>query len=368
MECSSLLYYIGVYIVSSCLATISSSKEKHKSKMAFLLAVLIPSIMAGSRYFTGTDYKNYLQIYNEIVRYGFSVTTPNLEIGYLFINKVCIELGLGYQWVLFVMSWITNYYALKAILVYKNDFNSGLAYFVYLVCYYQASYNLVRQAAAMTISLYAVTRLEKEKRLEAVIYVIVATLFHNSALIILLPMLTYILYKSNLPQYIKNGYTGVMCLLLLFYDKVFKFVMNFMPFLSRYAGYVERGQYEDFGVTVFIRYGYIIIPFLLVFKRYKREKRLIYPFIIFIFCFVFRLATYSATFSLAVRLVYFFQIYQIFCIPLLYRYFKEHPHIKNDYVHIVSKIIVLITVVFWIYDYFILGVNATVPYKSVLGI
>lgn len=368
MEYGSLLFYTVIFVLSSGIASFTRTEKKIKASLAFLIAVLIPSVMAGIRYFTGTDYINYLRLYNEIALYGYSRTTPDLEIGYVFINRICNNLGIGYQGVLFVMSWITNYYALKAIIVYKEKFDPGLSYFLYLICYYQASYNLIRQAAAMTITLYALTKLEKGKIREAIVYVIVAFLFHSSAIIILLPIITYMLYKSNLSRYIKRIYTVTVAIVLFFYDTFFALIANIVSLPSRYIGYIERGQYEDFGFTVFIRFGYILLPFLLIYKRYKKENRMVYPFVLFTFGFVFRLATYSATFSLAVRMVYYFQIYQIFCVPLLFEYFKEHSYIKKDYIHIISKTIVLVAIVFWIYDAFILGVNETVPYRSVLGI
>lgn len=366
MVLESVLFYSIIIVMSALFAEYSSKENKNRNIILFF-ATFVPAITAGLRYNTGTDYTNYQVLYNEIATYGHSFTTPNLEIGFVLLNRACKHFGLGYQGLLFIVAFITYYFALKAIRVYREYLSVGLAYFIYLIAYFQPSFNLIRQAAALSIAFYAITILEKGKRLRCIAYIVAATLLHNSAIVIMLPIGIYLLYTGEFPRWIKRVGILTICVAMVFYDWLFMIAVQAIPFLVRYTGYILKGELRDFGFTIFIRYGFMLVPFLGVYQKYKKEKLPVYPFFILLMGFVFRLSTYASQTDFAFRITFYFQIFQVLCIPLLVRYFNKYRYIKGDRLRIISKSIVSVAIVFWIYDAFVLLANETVPYHSIFG-
>jgi transmembrane protein EpsG len=362
----SICFYATIIVISSLFAEKCSGKAKWNT-FFFLLAVLIPAVVAGLRYKTGTDYSSYKQLYEEIAAYGHSISTPKLELGFVLICRVCNVIGIGFQGMLFLIAFITYYYSLKAIKSYENHLSIGLAYFIYLLFYFQPSFNLIRQAAAMSITLYSISILKDGKMVKCVLYILIASLIHSSAVVILMPICIYLLYVSRLPTHYKTIGIVILCIIMIFYDKLFSFATEIMPFLARYNGYIDKSGLKDFGLSIFIRYGFILIPFFAVYRKYKKEMRITYPFFILVIGFIFRLSTYASQTVFAFRMTYYFQMFQILCIPMLVHYFNKHRYIKGDKLCLISMAIVTIAISFWIYDSFILMTNETVPYISILS-
>jgi hypothetical protein len=175
------IYYLFLF----CVILVSSgvtSKSKHISKFFYFLCAMLLTLISGLRLDVGTDYQNYLYLFNLIENGQLSVSEPGLVYLYKFSNY----LGFGSYGVFFVFSFIVAVGFTK----FLSDFcgrKGGVAIFLFftLSMFYFASFNLIRQYAAVSVILYGFKYILEKRFLVYLIYVGIAMLFHYSAIVML---------------------------------------------------------------------------------------------------------------------------------------------------------------------------------------
>jgi hypothetical protein len=148
-------------------------------RVVVFLSLWIP---ASLRYGTGTDYFNYVGIFNNI-------DNSTQEVGWILLNKLIHFLGLSSQWV-FVFSSFLLYFSLCFIIKRKNYCYSMIFYI--LLFFYFKSFNIIRQQIAVSFIICAITVLEDKKYIKFVLSMFFAFMFHVSALFIL----PFLLFKN----------------------------------------------------------------------------------------------------------------------------------------------------------------------------
>ncbi len=107
-----------------------------------------------------------------------------VEPAWIYINKICIWIGAGYQGVLAlsgILSLIPVYYVIK-----KSCSNSCFALAVYYGMYFVLfSFNLVRQNIAISFAFLAMFFFVNKKMYNALLFFCLGFLFHNSVLVVL---------------------------------------------------------------------------------------------------------------------------------------------------------------------------------------
>ena len=119
------------------------------------------------------------------------------ENGYLFLSKVCILLGLNFQWFIAICYLII----LLPLYIFINKYSKDKIFSIIIfVCYMYFEFDLtgLRQAMSMSISIWGFMILIGERRykiLYFILIILIASLFHKGA---------YICYIVLLLLYIKN--------------------------------------------------------------------------------------------------------------------------------------------------------------------
>ncbi|HHX79161.1 MAG TPA: hypothetical protein GX695_05370 [Acholeplasmataceae bacterium] len=141
--------YIFIFITSwSSSYLYSRSKDSNASAIFCILTFFFLFIPAALRYNIGTDYKNYVAIFNKILY----TQKASQEPGFLLLNQTIQKVGLGSQWVFISVSFLTYFFLFKSI--EKKDFY--LAIPIYILVIYGMSYSAIRQALVMSMSMYAI--------------------------------------------------------------------------------------------------------------------------------------------------------------------------------------------------------------------
>lgn len=142
---------------------------------------LVLAITAGLRGGNDPDYLNYYDIYVSSQYSDFS--KANVEPFYFYFNKVFSSAGIPFVCIMLLMA--IPAVLLKMYVVYKHSHSALLSIILYLLTVY-ISFDLiaVRQGLAIAFVMLA-TSLWLYERLFAVALVLVASLFHFSALIVL---------------------------------------------------------------------------------------------------------------------------------------------------------------------------------------
>ena len=246
---------------------------------------IVFTLFRGLRWDTGTDWDQFLQVYNQAhwynvfsyVRYVSDVGASHMDYGYMFLNALFHELGLGYTMFLlftnFIIMWCFKDFCLKMtkypILTMILLMNVGMPF-------------PVRQSISFAILLWGYQFLNKKDIKKYLLVVFCAFTIHKGALIgFPLAILPYLdkLYK------IKWTVWMAIYISTFFIAKVFNsYISNAVLVLSAYSGELNSvsttyAQWEDttvgleggFNNSVFNGLSFTLIFFLLLYLREKKN-------------------------------------------------------------------------------------------------
>lgn len=263
----SFFLYIFILLFSTAFVWLSEHAKTVSGRSAFLLvSLLIVFVPSAIRYGVGTDFFSYYDIY----RYQDYVTKN--EYGFYFVNYFLHKLGLSAQWAMAVYAFIFTLvgycsYPRRNAWVYHLLFVSMVLFF---------SYNGVRQAISISFILLALKFEVKGKTLLFLVFVFVASTFHQSALFI---APTFLFNKLPFSSYLKYKVFPLLVLVLTLIiwvgPSIFSYIRNISVLLNiPYLHYFESDYFQkvnaNTGVVVLLKSFSILA--LLWFSR--KELRL----------------------------------------------------------------------------------------------
>ena len=159
----TFIFYIAVILAATGLSKIAYSKKYGRYKLIFLfMAIMLLAIVAGIRYDVGADWLQYYSgpelIGNGLVERSFD--KGSYEIGYVLLCKLVYYSGLRGTTLLFIYGMLTYLFLFMTIDKYSEDISVPFAIFTYGCLYYLVSFNITRQALAISISMYAISQLD----------------------------------------------------------------------------------------------------------------------------------------------------------------------------------------------------------------
>lgn len=179
-----LILFIVLSMLSGGGSTCRESKRgENWLRAIFILIYLLCALRSSS---VGRDVPGYEMVYNRTQ----SIDWENwnyvyFEVGYILLMKICISLGLSFQWFLAIVYAIIIYPIYLFIKKFSNNYGFSVLLFV---CYQFFNFDLsgIRQAISMSIVLVGYILLLESKRIPLIKYavcVVIATLFHKGAFI-----------------------------------------------------------------------------------------------------------------------------------------------------------------------------------------
>lgn len=355
---NGVLVYGMIGIFAWIFADLSVRRSsKHLNMFFGFLAILIPSLFAGLRYGIGTDYFNYqegfIKINNPLISF-------NTEYLYYMINRIVGYLNLDFQLVLFITAFITTLFIYLALKEYKNILNIGIGMFVYIMLYYQISFNAVQQIAAMAILLYSIQYIHKRKLIKFTLLMLIAMGFHSTAILFYPLYFLNFLYGTQKRKVLKVLSFSVLILIMINFSSFLFPIVNSIDFLSYYASsYLDSDREFELGIGVIFR----TLPFLIVGFLFRRQlmkdEHMILIFNIVIIGCISLLTSYGSV-NFTERISYYFYSALIIFVPYIYRIslLKGRLYIG---------ILVLLSVVgLWFMDFIYIGRNETIPYEWIL--
>ncbi|MDP2761371.1 MAG: EpsG family protein [Sideroxyarcus sp.] len=154
----------------------------------YYVAGLALAIFAGLRANIGVDYESYLETFSEI-KTGTNLN--DLEPMNMAIINFAHFIGAGDALIFSIYSIIT----LAGVLHFSKKFSSvkELSVFVFMMVsiFYLSTFNLVRQWAAISMMLFAITSLIDRKYYRMAVFIVLANMFHLSAMmLVVIPFMT----------------------------------------------------------------------------------------------------------------------------------------------------------------------------------
>lgn len=303
-----MIPYIALFLAVSICLLISSMTGLN---YAFYLAGFFLTMFSALRYNIGKDYENYNQAFLDIAK-----TTDTY--GYEYLNIILIKtvnfIGGTPQLVFATYAAVTMFCVFMFIKRLSNAKELSAFAFMCIGIFYFATFNQVRQWAALAMILCAVIFLAEHKNIRSYSFVVMAMMFHMSAAVfIVIPLLTKRYSKKFLfTLLLSSGLIGKIGLLLV--QK------------SYYFRYLEALRSDSVGSPALIG-GYLLSITASIFALgyFNKDRNLSRPEIILLnMCWVsllILLSGFSAgvDFAYVMRINMYFSIQLLALIPLLIR-------------------------------------------------
>lgn len=312
-----MIFSLGLYnsiLLLSTLFVYLSEREKTAvgRKICLILAFLICTIPNAIRFEIGSDYNNYLYIFDLISR-GYDL--KGIEPGYKLINILIYKAGLGYEW---LFAFVAIFIHILAFLSYPTK-NKYIFHLFFMLFFYFESFNVLRQTMAMVVIMYALKQLTIENsNFKYYIRILLATTLHFSSLLFLLfPKLINKLFRK---LYINFGWGTLLVWVLIFIAGssligIISNLMGALPFLN-YSSYLETYGSREFSLLYLAVFAiFYLYPFIFSKKIIQADKNnLLYFVILSAFVFFWAMSFNLSIFSRLVSLFKFAVVYIVYIV------------------------------------------------------
>ena len=323
-----MIIYLITTIIIIIYALIGNVNKNKKSKKIFLIISFgMLTIIAMLRKKTiGIDLDLlYAPVFEQLKQLDFSqITNIGLEIGYLIINKIILLFSTDVQTLIIITSLCT--FPIYGWFIYKNSKDVAMStIFFVIACTYYMELNVVRQALAISFILIAYECIKNKKIMGSIIFILIATSIHASAIICLLMIpLTKIKFKKS---YFINTFM-IIIILMIFINPIITIYSNVSSSLGlsnnkSYDTYLESEKY-GVGYINLVSISNILFLFivfvlgyygLLVNEKDKNIKENKYDFLLFMVTIAFITNILSLKMSILSRLTLYFMPFVFIMIP-----------------------------------------------------
>ena len=329
----TLIIYLLIYTSSlicarqAQVATMSCNKPLYSSPF-FYIGIVIFSLVVGLRWNVGTDYPAY---YDLIMGFNtYDTSFDRLE----FIPRCTINIIQKYN--LPFYTWFILMAAIQMFFLQKT-FSKELKIFVvwgmffYLAGQLSLSMNIIRQATALTIVLYAYTHIAQKDYRKYTIWIIIASLFHTTALLGI-PILFLKKVKFTISPLIQ---IGIVVFFYVFGEYLINYIVNSLSAYSNSIAYLSKTQsIEDNALIIkqgsglgvifnYTRYFILILYSKQLSQEYKKYGFDIFYTISFIGICLYKSTMYDMYLS---RINMYFSIASIVCLSMLMVHLWEQKH------------------------------------------
>lgn len=407
-----MISYIIIIAIATALVYISIKiEEKTTNKVLIYLskivAILFPAIISGIRYNVGTDYAGvYEPLFNRILNNESIESGRNIETAYILLNKLVILVGGNFNLVMFLASLLTITPIYVGLSHYKDRISIPFAFFIFMLLFYQKSFNLVRQLIAVAFVFLGFIYLDfkddrekiedekykakyeekcKKKNKDLSNYkprykhgkeykkyvirqclkyfacIIVAGLFQRTSFIMLIIPFVREIYANSRFKILSIASFAIILAIILNFKTIGGFITQFDS-LKYYANYFKGIGKPDISIAYFIRVIPVIIPFFFVIKSIVKDKQMNFMYSMTVIgCILLLLGYLTSTYG--ERLSYYFSIFQIVMFPYYVRCLKN-----NKFLYIASIVLIILFNAFlWFYDYIYMKRDGTIPYKTIFS-
>lgn len=367
----------SITIILTKLAEINFSNNRKKNGIIVsVIAILIPSILAGIRHTSiGTDvtvYVEYLfqkaQISKSYAEYLLYQGVSNIEIGYNILTFVIAKIFGNLHWLLFFIQLIiiTNIY----LFLYdkRESISMTLGMFIYLFTFYNLTLNITRQTIAVSFVIYSLIFFERKKYIKTFVLFLLGFSFHSSAAIAIIMYSIILIFDSeNLSVKVKKILIALITIVVIIVQIAYMPIIEFLTydlniFPEKYINYILRG-YNENAILKINKIGAIIrIIFLLLFFINKNKDKKIYSYVCFaiIELGILFMGTITSNF---IRIGYYMYLPSLFVLASnSYKVFKRD---ENNRI-LVTSFIGFIICFYWFLEYIVNNISMTYPY--IIGI
>lgn len=256
--------YIGLLVIALAIAIMANQNHNRQKGWGEFYAILL-IIVSSFRYDVGMDYLAYEEMFN-LITIGQEQDVS--ELGFVLLCKMCAIISGSAQMMFMVCAIFTILLLYKSFRLFSPNIVMSLFFFMCMGQLYLTTFNAVRQYIAIAIFTYSIKFILEKKVMKYVLSILVATLFHNTA-IILLPL--YYLLPKKISKVVMISF-GV--LLTSSIGIITDIILN-----SPYAIYLEFEHYaKEVSIIdyLYIMFGLLIIVFESKLMRQYKDRNIFF--------------------------------------------------------------------------------------------
>ena len=237
--------------------------QKRKRNFLILIFAIITALATLRKYTVGIDTKHYCNGYKVISNLGWeSFQNINYEWGFTALCKLLNNISPEPQLLIIVSSLLI--FPPVGMFIYKNSDDVVLSTYLFIALnIFSMNMNVMRQSIAVGIILLGLECLKKNKYVLFIAFVLLASLFHQSALLCLIMLLFYRMHYKKRTLI----YTLIACVVgFVGFKYIFNVAVNIF---EDYAGYIdsEFSVSNYFGTAINLSICAIILIFGLIYYR-----------------------------------------------------------------------------------------------------
>lgn len=351
-----MIFFLIIWLIHRLLmhSNIKNVITRKISNVFCVILGLSPFIwLAGSRtVYEGTDTPFYISAsyYTKYLSYKYLFSHfPHvmitgrkyqyIETGYVIFNKIIVSIINNPASVLYISAGIMIFNFGK--FVKDNGVDLFLGMYIFL-CegIYLNSFNTMRQLLALSILLNAFTQTKREKYVNALVWVGIATLIHQSSIYFVLILIAYrLLYMLSEKN---NGYFFFFLLLI---PPVLKLLSY-----TEYSGYLTTNNLYEVSIgRIAILWIVIGVMYLINLHEYLRDKEMVFYGNMFLIYVILQIMSLSITG--AQRLSFYFEPFNILLIGRMLAVRLEKSSITKLFIVVILKFLIFILLFFLYISY-----------------
>lgn len=311
---------------------------KYGLKISFGLIFLFLAL----RFNYGSDYKNYLALFQEINTYNkinFFTNSFRVEPGWIFLNWICKPIGFFGMTAVLALFNCTIYYRFIKKYVPTNYYWFSIFLYIFNPVFMLTHSTAMRQSIAIIIFIFSIDYIYKKNAIRYLLCIGAAALFHASALI-LLPVYLLRFFNQNI-----NKKTAVIIfsifLSIFIFNDFFNFNINqfIVIFFKQYKIYGEH-EIGKMGTGLGIAFNIFLFLLVLYYEKFQVNES---SFIFKISILYFLIIPFLFIIDLVGRIGMYFNPVTIAVYPLILIKMKDT---------LLRTIILITLIIFTIFTFF----------------
>lgn len=316
-------------------------RNKNIRDIISIMFISLPIIFVlSNRYNVGTDFDNYLRMYNDYNSYGIY----NYEWGTLAVFKLANLLKIKYKGVLFLFSVIGFGLASQFIKLHSSGKAYPLSILFYLFLYFGPLCNIMAQTAAVSFLVVAYYGMKEQKVILTIASIVLATLFHASSIVMIVVYCLYAFDQKNKIRFV-SVIVIIFSIIILISPSVLTKILNIVGF-TNYLIYLDYNSIRTFLYLLIYRVPLYIIE--LFYKKSLIAKDNNNSFYYWLLLLEFICGVIGIRFGWIGRLMYSFSIVHVFLDAQIITTQEN----RKDRIALSLLIIICYTITFWFTHFF----------------
>ena len=304
--------------------------DERPNKNWFYTIVVLMILTAGLAYGLSPDWVAYWNAFEgtgvtPLNQIGDLAEKVDMEIGYIWLNKIVSMLGLGYASFTLIIAAIAL--SLKAVTIYKYGGYVFLALLMYFVpVYFFEEHVHVRQGLADAVMIFSIRYIIERKLWKFLLCFAIAFMFHKAVVAFILAYWVVKIRFNN--TLIISIVAGAVVANILGLSTAIDGIMQFMPFgvAETYNDYAN--EFSESGLLGDI-VKVLTVAAIVVFNSTAEKNDEYYAYFRNIYLLGVILYFFFGGGIFAARLPVFFTVYLIFLVPRMIKALKENEVFKN---------------------------------------